>query len=51
MILPAGDSAVTGASIVDEVPADDNWSYDCDTVVDYVKKHTFVVVDPTTPEG
>lgn len=51
MILPADDSAVTGASIVDEVPADDNWSYDCDTVVDYVKKYTFVVVDPTTPEG
>ncbi len=51
MILPAGDSAVTGASIVDEVPAGSNWSYDCDTVVDYGKKHTFVVVDPTTPEG
>ena len=51
VILPAGDTAVTGASIVDEVPAGENWSYDCDTVVDYVKKHTFVVVDPTTPEG
>ena len=21
------------------------------TLVDYVEKHTFVVVDPTTPEG
>lgn len=51
VILPAGDKAVTGASIVDEVPAGEIWSYDCDTVTDYVKKHTFVVVDPTTPEG
>lgn len=51
MILPAGDSAVTGASIVDEAPAGSSWSYDCDTVIDYVEKHTFVVVDPTTPEG
>ena len=51
VILPAGDTAVTGASIVDEVPAGEKWSYACETVVDYVKKHTFVVVDPTTPEG
>ena len=51
VVFPAGDRAVTGASIVDEVPAGENWSYDCDTVTDYVKKHTFVVVDPTTPEG
>lgn len=51
VILPAGDKAVTGASIVDEVPAGEKWSYDCATVTDYVKKHTFVVVDPTTPEG
>ena len=28
-----------------------DWSFDCATVTDYVKKHTFVVVDPTTPEG
>ena len=51
VILPAGDTAVTGASIVDEVPAGEKWSYACETVIDYVKKHTFVVVDPTTPEG
>ena len=51
VILPAGDKAVKGASIVDEVPAGEKWSYDCATVNDYVKKHTFVVVDPTTPEG
>ena len=51
VILPAGDTAVTGASIVDEVPAGEKWSYACETVVDYVKKHIFVVVDPTTPEG
>ena len=51
VVFPAGERAVTGASIVDEVPAGENWSYDCDTVTDYVKKHTFVVVDPTTPEG
>ena len=51
VILPAGDTAATGASIVDEVPAGEKWSYACETVVDYVKKHTFVVVDPTTPEG
>lgn len=51
MILPAGDSAVTGASIVDKAPAGSSWSYDCDMVVDYVEKHTFVVVAPTTPEG
>lgn len=51
VILPAGDTAVTGASIVDEVPAGEKWSYACETVVDYVKKHTFVVVDRPTPEG
>ena len=51
VILLSGDKAVTGASIVDEVPAGETWSYDCDTVTDYVKKRTFVVVDPTTPEG
>jgi len=50
VILPAGDTAVTGASVVDEVPAGEKWSYACETVLDYVKKHTFVV-DPTTPEG
>ncbi len=38
---------MTGASIVDEVPAGE------DGLVDhrYVKAHTFVVVDLTTPEG
>ena len=51
VILPAGDQSVTGASIVDEVPAGEDWSFDCATVTDYVKAHTFVVVDPTTPEG
>ena len=51
VVFPAGERAVTGASIVDEVPAGEKWSYACETVVDYVKKHTFVVVDPTTPEG
>lgn len=51
VILPAGDQSVTGASIVDEVPAGEDWSCDCATVTDYVKAHTFVVVDPTTPEG
>ena len=51
VILPAGDQSVTGASIVDEVPAGEDWSCDCATVTDYVKAHTFVVVDPATPEG
>lgn len=51
VILPAGDQSVTGASIVDEVPAGEDWFFDCATVTDYVKAHTFVVVDPTTPEG
>ncbi len=35
VVLPAGDTAVTGASIVDEAPADSNWSFDCDTVNEY----------------
>ena len=51
VIFPAGEQSVTGGSIVDEVPAGEDWSFDCATVTDYVKKHTFVVVDPTTPEG
>ena len=51
VVLPAGDTAVTGASIVDEAPAGSRWSFDCDTVKDYTKTHTFIVTDPTTSEG
>ena len=32
VVFPAGDKAVTGASIVDEVPAGSNWSFNCDVV-------------------
>ena len=51
VVLPAGDTAVTGASIVDEAPAGSRWSFDCDTVNEYTKTHTFIVTDPTTSEG
>lgn len=51
VVLPAGDTAVSGASIVDEVPAGSRWSFDCDTVNEYTKSHTFIVTDPTTSEG
>jgi LPXTG-motif cell wall-anchored protein len=51
VVLPAGDTAVTGASIVDEAPADSSWSFDCDTVNEYTKTHTYLVTDPTTSEG
>ena len=51
VVLPAGDTAVTGASIVDEAPAGSRWSFDCDTVNEYTKTHTFLVTDPTTSEG
>ena len=51
VVLPAGDTAVTGASIVDEAPADSSWSFDCDTVNEYTRTHTYLVTDPTTSEG
>ena len=51
VVLPAGDTAVTGASIVDEAPAASSWSFDCDTVNEYTKTHTYLVTDPTTSEG
>ena len=46
VVLPAGDTAVTGASIVDEAPADSSWSFDCDTVNEYTKTHTYLVTEP-----
>ncbi len=51
VIVPAGPAAVTGASVVDEVPQGANWSFDCATVDAYTKKHTYLVMDPTTSEG
>ena len=51
VVFPAGDKAVTGASIVDEVPAGSNWSFNCNVVSDYAKNHTYLVTDPTTSEG
>ena len=51
VVFPAGDKAVTGASIVDEVPAGSNWSFNCDVVNEYTKNHTYLVTDPTTSEG
>lgn len=51
VIVPAGDAAVSGASIVDEVPAGSHWSFDCNTVNDYTKTHTYLVTDPTTSDG
>ena len=51
VVFPAGDKAVTGASIVDEVPAGSNWSFNCDVVNDYTKTHTYLVTDPTTSAG
>lgn len=51
VILPAGDTAVTGASIVDEVPVGSNWSFNCNVVNDYTKNHTYLVTDPTSSEG
>ena len=38
VIVPAGPAAVTGASVVDEVPQGANWSFDCATVDAYTKK-------------
>ena len=51
VVFPAGDNAVTGASIVDEVPAGSNWSFNCDVVNEYTKNHTYLVTDPTSSEG
>ena len=51
VVLPARDTAVTGASIVDEVPAGAKWNFDCATVNAYTKNHTYLVTDPTTYEG
>ena len=51
VVFPAGDTAVTGASIVDEVPAGSNWNFNCDVVNEYAKNHTYLVTDPTTSAG
>ena len=51
VVFPAGERAVTGASIVDEVPAGSNWSFNCNVVNDYTKNHTYLVTDPTSSEG
>lgn len=51
VVFPAGDTAVTGASIVDEVPAGSNWNFNCDVVNEYTKNHTYLVTDPTTSAG
>ena len=51
VVFPVGDRAVTGASIVDEVPAGSNWSFNCDVVNDYTKNHTYLVTDPTSSAG
>ena len=51
VVFPAGDKAVTGASIVDEVPAGSNWNFNCDVVNEYTKNHTYLVTDPTNSEG
>ena len=51
VVFPAGDMAVTGASIVDEVPAGSAWNFNCDVVNEYTKNHTYLVTDPTTSAG
>ena len=51
VVFPAGDTAVTSASIVDEVPAGSNWNFNCDVVNEYTKNHTYLVTDPTTSAG
>ena len=51
VVFPTGDRAVTGASIVDEVPVGYNWSFNCNVVNDYTKNHTYLVTDPTSSEG
>lgn len=51
VVFPAGDAAVTGAQIVDEVPAGSAWNFNCDVVNEYTKNHTYLVTDPTTSAG
>ena len=51
IVFPAGSTAVTGASIVDEVPAGSTWNFNCDVVNEYTKNHTYLVTDPTTSAG
>ena len=51
VVFPAGSTAVTGASIVDEVPAGSAWNFNCDVVNEYAKNHTYLVTDPTTSAG
>ena len=51
VVFPAGNAAVSGASIVDEVPAGSNWNFNCDVVNEYTKNHTYLVTDPTTSAG
>ena len=51
VVFPAGNAAVSGASIVDEVPAGTNWNFNCDVVNEYTKNHTYLVTDPTTSAG
>lgn len=51
IVVPAGDKAISGATIVDEAPANSSWSFNCATVNEYTKAHTYLVTDPTTSEG
>ena len=51
IVVPAGDTAISGATIVDEAPANSSWSFNCATVNEYTKAHTYLVTDPTTSEG
>lgn len=51
VVFPAGSTAVSGASIVDEVPAGSTWNFNCDVVNEYTKNHTYLVTDPTTSAG
>lgn len=51
VVFPAGSIAVSGASIVDEVPAGSTWNFNCDVVNEYTKNHTYLVTDPTTSAG
>ena len=51
VVFPAGSTAVSGASIVDEVPAGSTWNFNCDVVNEYTKNHAYLVTDPTTSAG
>ena len=51
VVFPAGNAAVSGASIVDEVPAGSAWNFNCDVVNEYTKNHTYLVTDPMTSAG